>query len=607
MLHESHAELARWGSASVRESFAAYQAEFKHISRRAKLRFEQRDWRGAQADALERLGLRDRCIRQAVEELRGVLGAAASDPLLREQMKAEYRRDLFDRPDPELAKTFFNSVTRRIFGTIGVNPRAEFVSGDAEPQPLTGGTPIFRSYPCPVSRGPSPPSAGEAVGASPALAEAVAAILRDCPFAAPFRDLEGDARLAAAELDAHLRAEAAPTAGADDAPPRAGDAPEIDSIEMLRPVFYRGKGAYLAGRLRRGSSLSPFILPLLHGEDGIYLDAVLLSFNDAAIVFSFTRSYFHVEVDRTAALIAFLKTILPQKKTSEIYISIGYNKHGKTVLYREIVEHLARTSDRFELSRGDRGMVMIVFTLPSLDVVFKVIRDQFAPPKTVSRQDVMQKYALVFRHDRAGRLVDAQEFEHLVFERDRFAPDLLDELRREARETVSVEGERLFIRHLYTERRVVPLNLFIRERDEASARDALLDYGRSIRDLAATNTFPGDLLLKNFGVTRTGRVIFYDYDELCLVTECNFREIPRAHDDDENSGEPWFYVGENDVFPEEFLPFLGLPPGLKEAFLEAHAELLGPGFWRRMQDRHRAGEIVDIFPYKESQRLGNAR
>ncbi len=577
MLHESHAELARWGAASARESFAAYQAEFKHISRRAKRRFEQRDWRGAQADALERLGLRDRCIAHAVEELRGVLGAAASDPLLREQMKASYARDLSDRPDPELARTFFNSVTRRIFGTVGVNPRAEFVSSDVEPQPAVGGVPIFRSHPL-----------------TSTLAELMAAILRECPFDAPFRDLEGDARLAAAEVEAHLRAE--------------GDPRPIDAVEVLRPVFYRGKGAYLVGRLRRGSSVSPLILPLLHGDGGVYLDAVLLSPNDAAIVFSFTRSYFHVDVDRTAALVGFLKTILTQKKTSEIYISIGYNKHGKTVLYREIVEHLARTSDRFELARGDRGMVMIVFTLPSLDVVFKVIRDRFAPPKTVSRQDVMQKYALVFRHDRAGRLVDAQEFEDLVFERDRFTPKLLDELLGEAGETARLVGDRLFIRHLYTERRVVPLNLFIRERDEAAARDALLDYGRSIRDLAATNTFPGDLLLKNFGVTRTGRVIFYDYDEICLVTECNFREIPPARDDgEETSGEPWFYVGENDVFPEEFIRFLGLPERLRDDFLASHGEVLTAAFWRRMQESHRAGEIADIFPYKETQRLRSGR
>ncbi len=573
MLPESHASLALWGAATARDAYAAYQAEFKRITRRAPLRFEARDWRAAQQDALERLQLRPRCIAQAVEELRGVLGEAASSPELRHRMKADYARDLADGPDAELAKTFFNSVTRRIFGTVGVNPSAEFVSIDIEPRPAAGGAPIFTIYPRQAT-----------------TEELVATILRDFAFVAPYRDLADDVRLIAAEIDAELRA-------ADGAQP-------LDAVEMLEPVFFRGKGAYLVGRIRRGTRLSPLILAMLHGERGVHADAVLLSGKDASIVFSFTRTYFHVDADRTGELIGFLKSILPQKPTSELYISIGYNKQGKTVLYRELVDHLSGTTDSFQLARGDRGMVMIVFTLPSLDVVFKVIRDRFAPPKTVTRQEVMQKYALVFRHDRAGRLVDAQEFEHLVFDRARFAPDLLDELLREAASGIRIRDDRVEIRHLYAERRVIPLNLFIREKDEWTARDALLDYGQSIRDLAATNTFPGDLLLKNFGVTRWGRVIFYDYDELCLVTDCNFREIPPARDDDEEmAGEPWFYVGENDIFPEEFLQFLGLPEQLRGAFLASHGEILTADFWRRMQALHRAGEIVDIFPYKESQRL----
>jgi isocitrate dehydrogenase kinase/phosphatase len=575
MLQESHLELARWGAAAVRESFAGYQSEFKHITRRARLRFESRDWRGTQQDALQRFEVRPRWIARAVEELRGVLGSAASDVALREEMKAEYARGLADRPDPELATTFFNSTTRRIFGTVGVNPRVEFIEERVEMETAGGGAPMFKVY-----------------RREETTEELLAAILRDHAFAAPFRDLEGDAHLAAAELDAHLRA-------TDEAGP-------VDAVEMLRPVFFRGKGAYLVGRVRRGAAVSPIILPLLHGEGGVYVDAVLLTANEASIVFSFTRSYFHVEVDRTADLVAFMRTILPKKAISELYISVGYNKHGKTVLYREIVAHLRETSDQFQLARGDRGMVMIVFTLPGLDIVFKVIRDHFAPPKSVTRAEVMQKYALVFRHDRAGRLVDAQEYEALVFNRARFAEDLLAELLSEAGETVCVDGDRVSIRHLYAERRVSPLNLFIREKDEWTARDAVLDYGQSIRDLAATNTFPGDLLLKNFGVTRTGRVIFYDYDELCLVTDCNFRDIPKGDDEDDWAGEPTFYVGENDVFPEEFLRFLGLPERLQGAFLSAHGEILTAEFWRRMQAHHRAGDIVDIFPYRETQRLRHA-
>jgi hypothetical protein len=68
--------------------------------------------------------------------------------------------------------------------------------------------------------------------------------------------------------------------------------------------------------------------------------------------------------------------------------------------------------------------------------------------------------------------------------------------------------------------------LFLREADPAAAESAIIDYGNALRDLAASNVFPGDLLLKNFGVTSHGRVIFYDYDELCLVSDCVFRDLP---------------------------------------------------------------------------------
>src|SRR6185503_2509662 len=112
---------------------------------------------------------------------------------------------------------------------------------------------------------------------------------------------------------------------------------------------------------------------------------------------------------------------------------------------------------------------------------------------------------------------------------------------------------------LYTERRMTPLNLYLREVDSRHAQDAIVDYGEAIKDLARTNIFPGDMLLKNFGVTRHRRVIFYDYDELCLLTTCHFRDLPAARDDLEETGaEPWYYVGPHDIFPEEFLTFLGL-------------------------------------------------
>jgi isocitrate dehydrogenase kinase/phosphatase len=315
-------------------------------------------------------------------------------------------------------------------------------------------------------------------------------------------------------------------------------------------------------------------------------------------VFSFTRSYFHVDLERVAEAVVFLKSILPLKPVSELFTVLGRARQGKTERYRELMRNLERTSDLFVHAAGERGLVMVCFTLPSFDVVFKVIRDRFAPPKTVLRQEVMDKYRMVFIHDRAGRLVDAQEFRRLRFPRARFAPELLEELRREAVDTVHEDGDDLVIDHMYIERRMTPLNLHLREAEPADAERAVIDYGQCIRDLAYTNIFPGDLLLKNFGVTRHGRVIFYDYDELCRVTDCNFREVPPAtNEEDEMRGEAWFYVADNDIFPETFISFLGLNDSQRAALLRMHGEILTAAFWRGVQQRLTDGEVLEVLPY----------
>jgi isocitrate dehydrogenase kinase/phosphatase len=566
--------LADAGASAIRDGFATYQDERARITARARGRFERREWAEGQRDARERLDLRDRVVYETVGAVRAELGGAAHDRALWHGMKERYEADVEARPDAEIALSFFNSVTRRVFVTVGVDPAIEFLAAE-RPPPREGVSPLHRTFRREVT-----------------TARLLETILRAYAFSVPYEDLERDVRLAATELDAHLR--------------ELADGQPIESVEMARAVFFRGKGAYLVGRLRRGRWLTPLVLPLAHGDRGVVLDAVLFTPEDVSIVFSFTRSYFHVEADRPRELVAFLSSLIPAKRVSELYIALGYNKHGKTEMYREISRHIAETGDRFVLARGDRGLVMSVLTLPGLEVVFKIIKDDFPPPKQTTRREIMDKYRHVFRHDRAGRLVDAQDFEHLAFPADRFSPEALDELRRYCGASVDVRGDVVAVRHLYAERRVTPLNLFIREVDEWTARQAVLDFGRALRDLAVTNTFPGDMLTKNFGVTRHGRVIFYDYDELTRVTDCAFRDLPSAAYDDEG-GEPSFYVGPHDVFPEEFLPFLGLSGRLREVFLQAHGELLTGRWWRGVQERLRAGEIVDIFPYREEQRLHHAR
>lgn len=564
--------LAERGANAIHAAFLTYRVEFNAITCRAQVRFEHRDWHGMQDDALERLELYKKIIDHIVAEMQTVLGTEVKSKAVWVAMKACFSRCIAGYGDFEIAETFFNSVTRRIFATVGVDPNMEYVDSDFNAPPARSSQPVYHTFALQAD--------------TTAL---ITTILAAYPFAADYADIDHEVALAAREIETQLR---------------ALDTGPIAAVETLKAIFYRNTGGYIVGRLRSGDRVVPLVLALRHPSEGIRIDAVLMDEDDVSIVFSYTRSYFHVEAEHPHETIEFLKSIVPLKRVAELYISIGYNKHGKTELYRDLLRHLANSTDRFEIARGDKGMVMLVFDLPSYDVVFKIIKDQFAYPKMTTRQDVMDKYTLVFKHDKAGRLVDAQEYEHLQFERSRFADELVAELLKAAATSVTVDGDTIAIKHLYTERRMTPLNLYLREAPEAAAREAILDYGQAVKDLAATNIFPGDMLLKNFGVTRHDRVVFYDYDELCLLTDCHFRELPQSdNDDDEMSADPWFYVGPSDIFPEEFIKFFGLRPDLRELFIHAHGDLLGVDFWTRLQERHRAGEVVDIFSYKQSKRL----
>lgn len=549
------------------EAFANYNAEFRAITRRAPLRFDSRDSRGSQRDAVERIELYDRFVNQTIVELREALGSQALDRELWRQIRHEFAALISELPDPEFTKTFFSSVTRRLFGTVGVSPDIEFVATDLDPLAAVRTSVGTNTY---VNH-----------GSLPLLFED---LLGDVRFRSPWRDLDKSIAHVASEVRAYLDSRAERRA--------------VEKVEVIRPVFYQVSRAYIVGRIVGRGLVVPLVIALKNTDSGMLVDAVMLAEDDVSIVFSYTRSYYHVDLERVAEAVVFLRSIMPKKPVSELFTVLGRARQGKTERYRELMRHLERTEDLFAHAPGERGLVMVCFTLPSFDVVFKVIRDRFPPPKTVLREEVMAKYQMVFIHDRAGRLVDAQEFRRLRFPRARFAPELLRELEREAALTVHEDGGDLVFDHMYIERRMTPLNLYLRDAGPPAAVRAALDYGQCIRDLACTNIFPGDLLLKNFGVTRHGRVIFYDYDELCRVTDCNFRDLPEAqHPEDEMRGEAWFYVAENDIFPETFMRFLAFGEEERAAVLRVHGEILTAKFWRDLQLRLREGEVVEVLPY----------
>ncbi len=552
--------------------FEQYRSDFKDLTKRAKGWFERREWIPHQKGAAERLDLYGQAVQSALSNAQKVLGGAMKDEGAWAFAKGKYSRLIAYRNDEELAETFFNSVTRANFHTVGVRQAIEFASFENELLPSGEEMPIYRSF-----------------YRTQSTERVIRDILEAYEFDAPYEDIERDARLAGEAIDKHL--EQAWTYG------------EFDVIELIEPVFYRNKGAYLVGRLRRASRIIPMVIPLVHPAGGIMVDAVLLTESEASVLYSFTRSYFFVDTERPCELIGFLRSILPTKPVHELYIALGFVKHGKTTLYRNMYRHLRTAADKFVMAPGIKGMVMSVFTLPSYPIVFKVIKDRFDYPKRTTRENVMGSYRLVFRRDRVGRLIDAQEFEDLSFERELFDKECLDELAEVASQTVTVKGDEVVIRHLYTERRLTPLNLYVEQVNAQKIEAAILDYGHAIKDLAAANIFPGDLLIKNFGVTRHGRVVFYDYDELCLLDDCNFRYLPPNYGEfDDGEGLP-FFVGDNDIFPEELGQFLWSKPEHIELFEQHHGELFTVKFWQRMKQLNQDGEVLDVFPYDERRRL----
>ena len=571
-------DIAPWIADTVYAGYVEYIAAFQNLTRRAAANFTSRSWTSQDADAIKRLLVHTEIVQRTVAEVHPHLRTTPDRRGTWRTARTAYKRRITQRTDLELAETFFNSVTRRIFTTIGVDNDVELRWFGASTLPRgLGRSEMFGTW--------------TRTGGSAAM---VQSILESYDFGVPWVDLVGDARRAGARIDAFLL--------------DSWDTLDLDGIDMLATVFYRNKGAYLVGRLRHLNRVTPIVFPIIHGDGGIQIDTVLLTESQASRLFSFTRSYFFVETPKPAELVGFCKSMLPMKSISELYTSVGFHQHGKTTLYRSLYRHMQNSHDKIMRARGTPGMVMSVFTLVSFNVVFKIIKDRFDPPKNTTRQAVRDRYRLVAQHDRVGRMVDAHEFENLSFDRDRFDPDLLDELLTEASLTVRAEGDQVVISHVYTERQVYPLNLYLREMSADRAEAAALDWGWAIKDLAAANIWPGDLFTKNFGVTRHGSVVFYDYDEITLLDACRFRRIPQSDDHEhEMRSTPWFAVEPGDVFPEQFPTFMSFPTDVPreiwERFQTVHGDLFTPDFWIDVQGRLAEDDVPEFFPYPDRLRF----
>ena len=573
---------------AMMDGFNRHYRLFRTESALAKHRFETADWHGQQRSARERIEFYDLRVKEASHRLEKEFRAHEQPMEVWQQVKLHYIGLLIDHHQPELAETFFNSVTTKILHRtyfhnefIFVRPAVstEYIEND---EPAAAPT-YWAYYP-----------------SRDTLHETMARIIDNLRLQRPFQDLPRDTQRVVEAVSARL---AHVTLRAN------------FQIQVLSSLFFRNKGAYVVGKIINGFNEVPFALPILHAEDGkLVIDACLFGEDDLQMLFSFARAYFMVDMEVPSAYVQFLRSLMPRKPRAEIYNALGLAKQGKTLFYRDFLFHLRHSSDKLRIAPGIKGMVMLVFDLPSFPYVFKIIKDYYPPQKDTTREQIKGKYLLVKQHDRVGRMADTLEYSEVAFARERFEDELIEEIRKFAPSQLEISDrdgdgdEEVIIKHLYIERRMIPLNIYLQEAfdsgDHGQVERAVIEYGNAIKDLVAANIFPGDMLWKNFGVTRNGKVVFYDYDEIEYITDCNFRRVPAPRSEEEEmSGEVWYSVGPRDVFPETFGPFLLGHPMVREVFMRHHPDLLDAAFWQSHKERIEAGYVYDVFPYEADKRF----
>jgi isocitrate dehydrogenase kinase/phosphatase len=565
---------------TILDGFDRHYRLFRATSARGKERWERADWAGVREAGQARIDMYDERVLECVDTVHQALAGTVIEEALWPAIKRAYIGMLHDHYQPECAETFFNSVARRVLDRRYYRNDYIFSRPATSTEHLEGTEPTYRCY----------------YPETTDLKDTIRRAIADFDLRIPFADLERDLIYVQRAVNDYF--------------PEGFERRPNFQVHVLRSLFFRNKAAYAVGRVVNGSVVIPFVVPILHDlADKAHIDAFLMDRQNIGRLFSLGRAYFFVDMEVPSAYIEFLSSVVPTKSKAELYTMVGLFRQGKTLFFRDLEHHLRHSTDTFVLAEGTKGMVMVVFTLPSFPYVFKIIRDWFVPPKDTDRYSVEERYRFVKLADRVGRMSDTLEYAHVAFPAARMDPSLIAELENLAPSVIEKDGDRIVIRHMYIERRLVPLDVYLRDpknQDSTKQRAAINDYGRALKELAAADIFPGDLLLKNFGLTRFGRIVFYDYDELVSMSECRFRSIPKPRTDDEElASDPWFNVEKGDVFPEQFPTFLFPPGPQRDTFTELHPDLARADFWRSQQERLRSGIQEDLFAYAEQARFAN--
>ena len=543
---------------------------FTRITRGAQERFEKGNWKETQLASKERITIYEQSLSDAVAEIYHLTQVHQKDDAFWQELKKVFALQLDGHPQFELAETFYNSVIGRLFKHRKIDNDMMFVLPSRCFLPGQDRDKVINSF-----------------DTTTTVREMYESIFKIYRYNIPFENFERDLQHLEKALRARLNKE---------------QLASVQAVEILKPTFFRGKAAYLIGRICMPDETLPFVIAMRrYNEPHMFVDALLTDRKDLSVIFGFARSYFMADTQNPAEVAAFLQELLPNKKHFELYMAMGHYKHGKTVFYRNFLQHMDESDDKFEAAPGIRGLVMMVFHLPSYGVVFKIIKDEFAESKKITRDHVKECYKLVKMSDRVGRMADTHEYVNFRFPLDRIEPELIDELKETCASSLEFTETELIIKHMYIERKMTPLNLYLQEEtDEEKITRALDELGLCIKQIAMANIFPGDMLHKNFGITRHGRVIFYDYDEICLMNERNFRALPKS---DDPYAIDTLSVAPNDVFPEQFEHFIVGKRKFKDILKSLHGDLMTPEYWHDVQEKCARGDVQHFTPYSATMRF----
>ena len=378
-------------------------------------------------------------------------------------------------------------------------------------------------------------------------------------------------------------------------------------ILVIDGGFYRNRGAYLVGRIDVFAEQHPFALALLNGDQGIYVDAVILDSDPLRYIFSSSLANFHVTNPNFHELIDFLYTLMPKRPRGLHYSTIGYNHVGKTAVMLEIERHMARGEDHLDYAPGPRGSVAIGFTARELRYVLKIIRDkptdQYKWGHFPGIEAVLAKYRQVHELNRAGSMLDNVMYRNAALPETFFDAELLAELLDAASENVALQHGMVVFRHLIVQMKMSPLPEFLKTASAEDARQAISSLGRCIKNNAAANVFNKDLDGRNYGVGQTRKVYLFDYDAVEPLTSVKVRSNTDRFDGEEDVPD-WFFEDGVVFLPEEIELHLRINDrDLRRWFRQEHGDLLTTGFWLARQAELNSGQIPVVMTYPNSCRL----